>query len=357
MRAVALLVVLGAVAPTPKDLLQRAVRAEAAGKDEDAARDATRIVVEAPGSGHAPEAAGLVGRVRLRQGHAGDAAWWLERAVSTGVRELAPLRALAVRSLLRKQGLGGTWGPFQDVATVEVRRPVGLLRTPSGIRAVLDGRAGVLVWALAGGRTAPPSSLGEVQAGAVRGDGKLVLASGAQVVLVDPTHPEAAMPFAGLGRYAPASALAVDAAGTVWVARGSRVGRLDQGASEPAGVVDAKGMRVEGLAPLPPGRGIALLDTRANALMTLRPDGTLQPLSALPWGERGRPSAIAADAAGQIVVLDGKSGEILLLDAQGGVADRVPAPASGRDVPVALALDGDGALEIVTEDGRLRRSP
>ena len=89
----------------------------------------------------------------------------------------------------------------------------------------------------------------------------------------------------------------------------------------------------------------------------LLPDGTVQPLPALPWGERGRPAALASDAAGQLAVLDGKSGEIVLLDAGGTVRDRVPAPASDRDVPVALALDPEGALEVVTGDGRLRRSP
>ena len=348
---------LHAAAPGPEDLLERAVRAEAAGKDEDAARDAARIVIESPASEAAPRAAGILGRVRLRQGDPGEAAWWFERAVTSGARELAPLRALAVRSLLRKEGMGGTWMALQDVTTTEVRRPVGLLRASSGTRAVLDGRAGSIVWIPSDGRAAPPSSLGEVQAAALRDDGKFVLASGAQVVLIDPAHPEAAVPFAGLGRFAPAAALTVDAAGIVWVAKGSRVGRLDAGASEPALVLDGKGMRVEALAPLPPGRGIAVLDTRAGALLSLQPDGKVEPLHALPWGERGRPAAMAADAAGQLAVLDGKSGEIVLLDTEGAVRDRLPAPESGRDVAVALFLDRDGALEVVTEDGRLRRSP
>ena len=165
------------------------------------------------------------------------------------------------------------------------------------------------------------------------------------------------MPFAALGRFAPAAALTMDAAGRVWVAKGSRVGRLDAGASEPTVVLDGKGMRIEAMAPLPPGRGIALLDTRTHALLSLLPDGTVQPLPALPWGERGRPTALASDAAGQVAVLDGKSGEIVLLDTGGTVRDRVPAPASDRDVPVALAVDPEGALEVVTGDGRLRRSP
>jgi DNA-binding beta-propeller fold protein YncE len=116
-------------------------------------------------------------------------------------------------------------------------------------------------------------------------------------------------------------------------------------------------MRVEALAPLPPGRGVALLDTRAGTLLSVDPSGTLHPMAALPWGERGRPSAVASDAAGQIAVLDEKTGEVVLLDGEGAVRDRVPAPASDRDAPVAIALAPDGSLDLVTADGRLRRVP
>ena len=80
-------------------------------------------------------------------------------------------------------------------------------------------------------------------------------------------------------------------------------------------------------------------------------------MPALPWGERGRPAALASDAAGQLAVLDGRTGEVVLLDETGAVRDRVAAPATERDAPLVLALALDGSIEVATSDGRLRRSP
>jgi DNA-binding beta-propeller fold protein YncE len=144
----------------------------------------------------------------------------------------------------------------------------------------------------------------------------------------------------------------------VWIAdrKGARLGRLPAGASEPVLVVESKTMRVEALAPLPPGRGVAVLDTRAGALLAVDPDGTLHPMASLPWGERGRPVALASDPAGQLAVLDEKSGEVVLVDGEGNVRDRSTA-ATDRDAPVAIALGPDGSLDLVTGDGRLRRVP
>lgn len=350
--------VLHAAVPGPADLLARARSAELAGKNAEAAQDATRVVVEAPSSDDAAGAAALLGRVRLREGDFGEAAWWLERAVAGGARDVAPLRALAVRGLLRAQGMGGGWGAPQEIAATEVKRTAALLRLPSGTRALLDGRAATLVSFASDGRRLP-TNIGEVQAAAVRGDGKLVVAAGEQLFLLDPERPDPPVPMAALGRFAPAAALAVDAAGEVWVAdkKGTRLGRLSAGAPEPTQVLESKGMRVEALAALPPGRGVVLLDARAGVLLSVDPSGTLHPMAALPWGERGRPAALASDPAGQLAVLDGKTGEVVLLDGEGTLRDRWPAPAADRDAPVAIALGPDGSLDLVTGDGRLRRVP
>jgi len=351
-------VALHAALPGPADLLARARGAELAGKTADAAQDATRVVVEAPASDAAAGAAALLGRVRLREGDFGEAAWWLERAVRSGARDAAPLRALAVRGLLRAQGMGGIWGAPQDVAPTEVKRPQALLRLPSGTRAVLDGRAATLLSFTADGHKLP-TEIGEVQAAAARADGKLVVAAGEKLFLLDPERPDPPVPLAPLGSFAPVAAMAVDAAGEVWLAdkKGTRLGRLAAGASAPVQVLESKGMRIEALAPLPPGRGVALLDSRAGTLLSVDARGALHPMASLPWGERGRPVAVASDPAGQIAVLDEKSGEVVLLDGEGAVRDRLPAPASDRDAPVAIALGPDGSLDLVTGDGRLRRAP
>jgi hypothetical protein len=348
----------GMAAPTPDDLLERARRADVQGDGARAVADATRVVVEAPGSEAARSASALLGRIRLREGQFGEAAWWLERAEARD-GTVASLRALAVRSLLREQGLGGGWRAPQDVAASEVRRASGLVRLRSGVRALLDARLGSVVWLGADGRTLGRSELGDVQAAAPDGGGKLVVATREHVVVLDPAHPETSAPFGGLGRFGAVSALAVDAEGTVWVAdrKGSRIGRLRPGAAEPATVLDSKAMRVEALAPLPPGRGVILLDGRSGAVIAVDPKGALRPLPALPWGERGKPAALATDAAGQVAVLDGRTGEVVLLDGEGVVRDRLPAPEADRDAPLALALGLDGALELLTGDGRLRRSP
>ncbi len=348
---------LHAAAPGPADLLARARGAELAGKEEEAARDATRVVVEAPASDAAAGAAALLGRVRLGEGAFGEAAWWLERAVRGGARDAAPLRALAVRGLLRAQGMGGGWGAPQDVAATNVKRPAALLQLPSGTRAVLDGKTATLISFAADGKRLP-TEIGDVQAAAARADGKLVVAAGEQLFLVDPERGSPAEPLASLGRFAPAAALAVDAAGEVWIAdrKGVRLGRLPAGAPEPVLVVESKSMRMEALAPLPPGRGVAVLDTRAGALLSVGPDGTLHPMAALPWGERGRPVALASDPAGQLAVLDEKTGEVVLLDGEGSVRDRLAA-STDREAPAAIALGRDGSLDLVTGDGRLRRAP
>ena len=347
-----------AAVPAAAEILARAERAELAGKNEEAASDATRVVVEAPGSAAASQASAVLGRVRLREGAYGEAAWWLERAGADGPKDLADLRALAVRSLLRQEGMGGGWGPFQDVAATEMRRPLALVLLPSGARALLDGRTETLVCFGADGRKLP-TEVGEVQAVAVRDDGKLLVAAGEQIYVLDPERPEAPTPFGGLGRFAPAAALAVDGTGVVWVAdrKGTRIGRLGEGGAEPELVLESKGMRAEALAPLPPGLGIAVLDTRAGALLSVDGAGGVHPMPALPWGERGRPTAVASDAAGQLAVLDGRTGEVVLLDEAGAVRDRVAAPASEREAPLALALGLDGSIEVATSDGRLRRSP
>lgn len=348
---------LHAAAPGPADLLARARGEELAGKAQEAARDAARVVVEAPESDAAAGAAALLGRVWLRDGNFGEAAWWLERAVAGGARDVVPLRALAVRCLLRAQGMGGSWGALQDVAATDIKRPAALLHLPTGARAVLDGKAATLISFASDGKRLP-TEIAEVQAAAARADGKLVVAAGEQLFLVDPEGGSPAEPLAALGRFAPAAALAVDAAGDVWIAdrKGARLGRLSAGAAEPVQMLESKTLRAEALAPLPPGRGVAVLDTRAGAVLSVDPDGTLHPMAALPWGERGRPISLSSDPAGQLAVLDEKTGEVVLLDAQGNVRDRLAA-STDREAPAAIALGPDGSLDLVTGDGRLRRAP
>jgi len=188
LAALTFAVALPAAVPTPQVLLSRALHAEAAGKAKEAAQDAARVVVDAPGSEAAPAASALLGRLRLREGAYGEAAWWLERALTgeaKSSRDLAALRALAVRSLLRQQGTGGVWAGLTDVAGTEVRRPAGLLRLPTGERVLVDARDGALVWIASDGAVRR-TALEEVQAAAVDARGKVVVAAGEQVLVVDP---------------------------------------------------------------------------------------------------------------------------------------------------------------------------
>jgi hypothetical protein len=253
--------------------------------------------------------------------------------------------------------MGGTWGTAQDVVGTEIKRPAALQRLPSGTRVVLDGKTATLISFAADGRRLP-TEIGEVQAAAARPDGKLVVAAGEQLFVIDPEGGDPPETLGRLGPFAPAGALAVDAAGEIWIAdrKGTRLGRLPSGAPEPVQVLESKTLRAQALAPLPPGRGAAVLDTRAGALLSVDPDGTVHPMASLPWGDRGRPAALASDPAGQLAVLDERSGEVVLVDGEGDVRDRL-APASDREAPVAIALGPDGSLDLVTGDGRLRRAP
>jgi len=62
-----------------------------------------------------------------------------------------------------------------------------------------------------------------------------------------------------------------------------------------------------------------------------------------------KPVGLAADAAGQIAVLDAKAMQVVLLGPGGDVRARLAMSPAGVGRPAALALGPDGSLDVLDE--------
>jgi hypothetical protein len=96
--------------------------------------------------------------------------------------------------------------------------------------------------------------------------------------------------------------------------------------------------------------GIRLLavDERGKRIVAISPGGDTVVLAA---ASLQKPTAIAADPAGQFAVLDEKAQEVLLFAPDGTVRDRISAVRSGATRPSAVALAADGSLIVTDASG------
>lgn len=324
--------------------------ADAALGESTRARGAfTRIVLDAPGSAAAGRASLRLGLLDLREGRPGTAARWLQRAAaSESAQSLFPgaLRRAAVRDLDRAAASRG-WGavPARTLLT-DARTVSALARTPDGSLLVADRKGGTVRRLDPEGRESGRWTLEEPSALTVDPYGRAFVAAGERVFVLDGSRARA---IATLGRFAPASALAADPSGRLYVLdrRGDRIGIVSPGSDAAAPLREERGTRLAGL--VWDGRRLVAADARAGRLLEIGPGGAEIPLAlSAPFAAA---AALAVDPAGRFAVSDSKSGEVLLLDAWGKPLDRIPPRSLGFESPAALAVGPDGSLDLWDEGG------
>jgi hypothetical protein len=328
--------------PGPDPFVSRA-RAALGALDEEqglftrAAGSYARVLVEDPKSEAAREAAGGFARTLLRAGRFGEAAVVAQQA------GLDALRDLAMKSVLRARSPEGRWSSRQTPwpAIPGPRGAALLAARPDGGFVVYDRKAGSIQSYDAGGRGTAASALPDVTALTVDPFGRVHAAAGDQVVRLDPAGP---VVVASLGSLAPASALAVDAAGAVLVVdrKGDRVGRFAAGATSWELLREGRGSSL-----------VALVQDRGRAIAADEKTGGLVALAAgkaeaaIGGAVFRRPVGLAVDSGGQIAVLDAKQESVTLLDREGRPRDTLATAAIGIERPVAIAFGPEGDLLVL----------
>jgi hypothetical protein len=321
------------------------VLAEQDGATERAAGSFARVVVEgAPDDLTARARVGFA-RAQLRMAQFGDGAAWLQSAVDAGVATSlrAPaLRDLAVREILRERDPARRWSAVAaPLATIATTRGASLLATAAdGGLVVFDRKNGVIQIFDAGGAGGPPVAAEGVTALASDPYRRVYAAAGDKLLRWDATG---LVTVAKLGAFAEPSAIAVDAAGAAWIAdrRGDRIGRLEPMGESPVIVRESKGAGVSALAFVE-GR-LVVAEERTGRLVAWSAGGVER-----AFGPTFRkPTALAADAAGRLSVLDAKAGTVTRLTPSGQVSDTLALDAAGVTRPLAIAAAEDGALRIL----------
>jgi len=319
--------------------------AEQQGKEDRAEAAYQRLVIDAPGSEAAARAMLGISRLMLGRGRFGEAADLLQQAidgeapVDTGA---AAMRELAVRSLLgRIPGAGG--GVAAGSTGTSVRSPACVAATPDGGLLLGDQKNDEVRLLDLGGGIRLRWSLEDIQAVAVSSTGRAFAAAGDSIYRLDVNNKP--LRIASQGELGPASALAVDGVGRLWLLdrRGERIGRLEPGGPAPIVVAAAdSGGRLAALAW--DGRRIISVDPRARVLVEIGPEGARRVLAA---SGMQKPIDVAVNAAGGIAVLDSRADTILFFDAQGSRLGSLPWSAAGISKAVAVLFAPDGALLLV----------
>lgn len=314
--------------------------------DIEAARGGyTRLLVDHPGSEAASRAKTALARILLREGRPGIAAALLEEAVRDGAPEevgATALRELAVRAVLRAAARDGRGGLGKPVALgVALPGARAIAAHPSGDLLVADAKAGRVVRLGADGQTVETWATGEVQALAVDRWGRLFAAAGDKLHRL--REGGGVSSVAALGPFARPSALAPGPAGLLYAAdrRGERIGVLRPGASGPETVVARTGTEVSGLAW--DGRRLLAALPREGSIAEVSGD-ILRPL---PGPTLRRPDRLAADAAGELAVLDSRSGELLRLGPDGQVRDRIRLADIGLERSQCVAVGPTGEIALL----------
>lgn len=321
------------------------VLAEQDGATERAAGSFARVVVEGAPDDVTVRARVGFARAQLRMSRFGDAAAWLQSAVDAGVPAplgAAALRDLAVREILRERDPARRWAavaaPLSVIATT--RGAALLTIAADGGLVVFDRKNQVIQVFDARGGGGPPVSQAGVTALASDPHRRVYVAAGDKLLRWDATGLVA---VGKLGPFAEPSAIAVDAAGTAWVAdrRGDRIGRLDPMGESPVTVRESKGAGVSALAVME-GR-LLVAEERTGRVVAWSAGGV----------ERGfgptfrKPVALAVDAAGRLSVLDAKAGTVTRLTPAGQVSDTLPLEAAGVSRALAISAADDGAVRIL----------
>jgi hypothetical protein len=329
---------------------------EEGGRYDRAAGSFARVLVEGGADDAVAAASAGFARTMLREGRFGAAAEVLQSAIDRGAKDgsLAALRRLAVAGVKRSLSPAGRWSA-RATPVPAIAGPKGaalLAALPDGGFVVYDRKAPALQAFDARGSGASAVALADVTALAVDPFGRVHAATAERVVRLDPEGP---VTVAQLGDLAPATALAVDAAGAVLVVdrKGERVARFAPGASSWTFLREAKDGRIAAMG-LDTGR-LVLADERSGTLMAVAPGLAVSPIGSTVFR---KPASVAVDAAGQIAVLDVKQESVTLLDPGGKPRDVLSTTAMGVERPAALAFSPDGTLLVLdAASGRVARVP
>jgi hypothetical protein len=319
---------------------------EQQGETTRAAEGFGRLLVDAPHSIAGAHARAGLGRLLLRAGQFGQAAASFDEAIEGGADPslgVEVLRELAVRSLLREAGVGRA--PLAAPVHTGIRPVTSFAPTGSGGAMISDGKHGIVVELDQDGAPIREWRLEDPQLLAVDLRGRrYAVAAGKLQRLHDGGHGE---PRASLGDYAPLAGLVADGAGGFWILerRGRRVGRIDPGATEPRPIWSNDDVQLTALAW--DGRRLVGADRKTRSLVVLDGGSSARSLVQLP---ELRPIALAADAAGRIAVLDGKSGTVTFVAAGGGIESGVFAWAD-MPRPAAVGFGPEGELHLCDADG------
>jgi hypothetical protein len=253
------------------------------------------------------------------------------------------LRHLALDEVLRARVPARRWSALATkLSVVATTRGATLLATAGdGRLIVFDRKNGVLQAFDTQGVGAAGTPLADVTALASDPYGRVFAATREQIVRWDATG---LVVVASLASFGSPSAIAVDAAGSVWIAdrKGDRIGRWRPGSGEPNVVRESKGSAVSALVAV--GSGVIAAEQKTGRLVAVSESGSERAFGAAAFR---RPTALAVDAAGRISVLDDKAGTVTRLAPDGGVQDTLALEVGGVSRPLALASAPGGALRIL----------
>jgi hypothetical protein len=318
---------------------------EQSGARDRAAGAFARIVVERPEIDVARRARAGLARTLLFTERFGEAAGWYQDAVETGVAPslgAAAQRELALRELTRARDSGSRWTAVAaPLPVTPTTKGATLLATAGDGRVlVFDRKAGLVQIFDGGGGT----KLGEaVDASAMATDpyGRVFVATKDQLIRWDLAGRANSV---SLGSFTSPAAIAVDAAGEVWLAdrKGERIARWIEGTPAPLVIRESKGAGITALV-VSCGRAIAA-EEKTGRLIAVGEDGAESAFGATTFR---RPVALAVDAAGRVSVLDEKAGTVTRLSPAGEVRETLGLEAAGVPRAVALAASPDGSVRIL----------
>ncbi len=322
---------------------------ERSGARERARAAYQRLAIDHSASAAGPRALTGLARLLLRDGKFGRAAGLLQAAVQPGTeagRDVPALRDLAVRAALRDARSGGRWADGTVVTSNSGLRGVATaVRLSDGGLLLADRRDGVVLETGTPGAAAGRWTLQDVLALAEDPMGRRFAATGERLYRL---LPSGAVPIASLAPFAPPSALSADGWGRLFVLdrRGEKIGVVEPGAPAPAAYAEVGrgGRRLAGLAW--DGARLVGLDAKGKMLVEVLADGSVREWVSIPCE---KPEALAANSAGEVAVLDSKSGEVVLVGSDGAVRDRLSFKRAGVERAESVLLGTDGSLDLLAE--------
>jgi hypothetical protein len=208
-----------------------------------------------------------------------------------------------------------------------------------------DRKQGTVVELDAQGLRVGAWRLDDLQTVAADASGRLFAAAGTTLYRLDPGLQPA--PVASCGEYAPVGRIATDGFGGFWLLdrRGRGIGRIDPGQGGPSRFWEGQGVRLVDL--VWNGSRLVAIDGKTRGLLAIDRNGASTPLT-----DRvvARPLALAADAAGRLALLDGRTGSVHFLRGAGSVESEPFVPPEDLR-PVAIGLGAEGELQMLDGNG------